>query len=138
MRLILSELFDTGGYQRGPALLMAGSQTAAVVAVKVLVKPEGSIPARSSVLWAGAVTGADPLCVRQKELDQTAPDLVSHLMQSQTARFAVEVWHLERGSVKLVILLQGSDQQVVDGKPDRTAPLDAESDCPLCRRGLAP
>src|SRR5215471_10677381 len=112
------------GDDTGPAGLMAGAEAGAVVAVKVLVERQVITPVWVLLKRAGTpVDWPSAMVVPQKDADQPALDLLGDLIQIHLSARARGTFDREIIAVISVILQQAPDDQGVDGRPDRSAPV---------------
>jgi hypothetical protein len=103
---------------------MRGTETAAVVAVKILVKWEVVAKVRVCLeLRVRAQTSSAPRLVAQEQPREPAAELVRNLEQVQVAPGAGGTLQLEIVAVVVVKFLERLDQKIIDRHPDRAAPV---------------
>src|SRR6516165_8915772 len=117
-------LFNQLGNEGRPAGLVAGANACTVVAMKVLVEVDQVAPVRilleflqASVHGAGSIRGA------KKNPGKAARDFRSGLPERGAISRAGRQLRGEDVAVEVVKFLQGLDEQKIDGKPDRPAPI---------------
>src|SRR5438105_9421020 len=115
---------ETPRDQRCPSRLMACTEAAPCLGMEVLIKEHEVPPARAScVPRIAAVTRPIPLCVRHEETRQSRCQLLRDLAQRCHVSRARRTLDGERVAIEVVISFEGLDHEVVDGKPDRAAPV---------------
>src|SRR5262245_43915652 len=103
---------------------MTGADAGAVVAVKVFVERNQIAPMRVALKFLRAAEDRPPaLFVPQENSRQALGDFAGDLPQIQIDSRSSGIFDLEVITEKEVKFLQRLDEQVVDGKPDRTAPV---------------
>src|SRR5512145_334175 len=120
----LAALLQQLGDERRPPRLVAGPDASTVVPVKVLVEQEQIPPVR--VVLEGLRPAEDrsaAVGVPEEDPGEPARQLGGHLPQVQPAVGSGGERHRQLVSVEVVEALQRLDEQVVHGKPDRTAPV---------------
>src|SRR5262245_37592528 len=129
---LLKELGD----QPGPAGLMAGAEAGAVVAVEVFVEPDEIPPVRVGLkLGDAAVHRPSPIRSAQEDARQASREIGRDVPQGRARTRSGRVLDPQAGTVEVVELLKGLDQQVVDGKPDRPSPVGVSSEKAGARLG---
>src|SRR5262245_47923192 len=108
----------------GPARLVAGAKSGPIVSVKVLVKQDVVAPVwvclklvRATVHWPSA------RLVSQKDICESATDLLGYLIQRHVLSRSGGALDLKIVAVVSVVLQQCTDDQRIDRHPDRTAPI---------------
>src|SRR5216684_3696607 len=133
-RPLAGGLFDAAHDERRPTRLVRSAEPATAVAVEVFVEPEHLspvwIPGESRV---GTEAGAKAIRIRQEELRQTPAQIARHFQQAHPLSRPGRAFHLERIPVEVMVALQCLDQQIVEGKPDRTSPVRVSSEQPAAR-----
>ena len=117
---LLEQLRD----ERGPARLMAGSDASAVVAVEVLVEQNQIAPVRIVLERLDAAEHRTPaILVAQEDARHPARELRGHLAEGHELPGSGRALDGESVAVVVMELLQRLDQEIVDRKPDRPAPV---------------
>ena len=119
-----AEQLDQPGDRTGPTGLMAGAQTGTVVAMKVLVEHQQVSPVRIALKRRHAsVNRSAAAVVSAEDRNETIGDLFGHLEQGHLA--SRTGWTLDDETVAVVevVVEQGSDDEQIDGKPNRTSPV---------------
>src|SRR5581483_8848683 len=102
---------------------MARPQSLAGVAMKIFMELEEVLP-----VWIADKTRLQPknrpaaAGVREKQAHQPPGQLARHLRQRPLLAATGGKFDGEAVAIKTVITLQGLDQQVIEGKPNRPAP----------------
>src|SRR5260370_127952 len=103
---------------------MAGPQAAPGFTVEVFIKQNEVTPMRvAGVLVDLAVTWAFATFVRQKNTGKPERKFVRHFLERQHVSGADGTFHLERFAIEQVITLERFDDEKVDRKPNRPAPV---------------
>src|SRR5690349_20899968 len=117
-------LLEQLGYKPCPAGLVAGPDACAVVAVEIFVKQDQVTPVGISLeYFCSTINGPAPVCFPQKDSAQALRDHTGCFPKRQHIAGGRRAFHLQTVAVIVVILLQGFDNQEVDGKPHRPAPV---------------
>src|SRR2546427_3350262 len=121
---LATALLEQVRHQSRPAGLMARANTGAVVAVEVFVQPDKISPVRVGLeLGDASVDRSSPIRPAQENTGQTSGEVSRYVPEGRALTRSGRALDLEAGAVEVVELLKGLDQQVVDGKPDRSAPI---------------
>src|SRR5436309_5234648 len=103
---------------------MARADARAVVAVEVFVQPDEVPPVRIGLeLGDASVDRPSPIRSAQENTGQASGELSRYVPEGRALTRSGRALDLKAGAVEVVELLEGLDQQVVDGKPDRSAPV---------------
>ncbi len=117
-------MLEEFGDEAGPAGLMAGAQSGAVVAVEVFVKQNQVAPVRIVLKnFRSTGDGAAAVPISQKDMDQAARNLRSDLPEVGFAIRMRRTFHFEVFAIVVMKLLERLDKQIVHGKPNRAAPI---------------
>ena len=115
---------DQLGDHPGPAGLVTGAEPFARVAVEILVELDEVAPVWVGIeTFAVAVHRAPTLRVARKEADEPSREFHRHLPQRHLLARTRRAFDLEVLAQIVVVLLQRFDQQEVQRKPHRTAPV---------------
>src|SRR6058998_1470091 len=107
-----------------PSRLVARAEAGPVVAVEVFVEQEIVAPVRVLLKLARSPVDRPPaLAVPQEDAGQPARDLLGDLIEGHLPPGARGTFYGEIIPIVTVVLLQGPDDQAVDGHPDRPAPV---------------
>src|SRR5262249_22780966 len=111
-------------HQRSPAGLVAGANAGAVVSVEIFVEQDEILPMRIAMERLRAPVHRAPT-VRPAKEDPAEPprQLVGNLGERAQLARASGTLHSEAVAEVIVELAQRLDDQEVDGKPDRPAPV---------------
>ena len=128
----LPHAFQAANHQGRPSGLMLGTQTFPGVPVKIFVK-QNQVPARRVVAEVRrvAVTGPSPLRIRQKKASQAQGDLIGDLLQVAAVAGTGGTLDLQLVPVMVMVALQGFDNEIIDRKPDGTAPVGVAANIPV-------
>src|SRR5512145_965023 len=108
---------------------MARADAGAVVAVEVFVQPDEVPPVRVGLeLGDASVDRPSPIRPAQENAGQASGELSRYVPESRAQTRPGRALDLEAGAVEVVELLKGLDQEVVDGKPDRSAPVGVSTE----------
>ena len=80
-----------------------------------------------------SVAGTMARRIRQKQLAETVPQFVRHPLQRKPTSRPGRALDAECVAIKMVVTLQGLDQEVVDGKPNWSAPVGISAEQAGCR-----
>src|SRR6266511_1600191 len=128
---IRREVLEAAHDQGRPSRLMAGADSAAGVAVEVLVEEDEVAPVRvPREPGVAAVARARAAPLRQEAARQPFGDLPGDLGEVQQPSGAYGAFDLQPAAVEVVIALERLDEEVVDREPDRTAPVGDASEDP--------
>src|SRR6185312_8678392 len=117
-----------------PAGLMTGADPAALVAVEVLIEQEEVPPVRIVLERLGvAVDRPAPVTPAQEEARESPRELGRDLPEIEETAGAGRALDLQVVAVEVVESLQRLDEQVVDRKPDRSAPVRVTAEQPRAR-----
>src|SRR5262249_10263655 len=108
---------------------MTGPDARAIVAMEVLV--EGDVVAEVGIAVQPRVASEDrppPIAAAQEEAGESLREVAGHLGQCRLPAGAGGVLHGELVAQEVVELLERLDEQVVDRKPDRAAPVAVPSE----------
>src|SRR5262245_28268371 len=108
----------------GPTGLMACAQSRPIVSVEVFVEENVIAPVRVGLELVGAAVNRPPaVLISQKDIRETAADLLSHAVERHLP--ARPGGALDRKTVTVVgvVLEQRPDDQTVHRQPNRTAPI---------------
>src|SRR5579883_735245 len=120
----LAGLLDEFSNQAGPPGLMIGADASTVVAVKVFVKQNEVFPVRVALEHFDAARhGAPSIRPAQEEMNQAAREVRGHGPQIHFVARTRGAFDTEILAVIVMKFLQRFDNEVVDGKPDRSAPI---------------
>src|SRR5229473_4889746 len=120
----LTTLFDQFRDETGPAGLMAGAKSGAIVAVEVFVEKDKVFPVRIVLEnLKSASDGTAATRIAKENVNEPAGDFSCHLPQVGFLRRMGRTLHLEVLTVIVVKLLQRFDEEIVDGKPDGATPV---------------
>src|SRR5437879_12663902 len=121
---LAAALLEQLRHESGPAGLMARADAGAVVAVEVFVQPDEVPPVGVGLgLGDAPVNRPSPVRPAQENAGQASGVLGSHVPEGRALIRSGRALDLKAGAVEVVELLKGLDQQIVDGKPDRSAPV---------------
>src|SRR3954449_1030120 len=125
---------DQVGHDPGPARLVTGPQTCAVVAVEVLVERDVVAPSRV-VLQLGdpSVAGAAAVVPPHEERDETLPQVLGTRAQRHRPTAAGRVLGLELAAERPRVSLEVAQQQEVDRHPHRSSPVRVAAEHPGVR-----
>src|SRR6266536_4434737 len=119
-----------------PSGLVARSHAAPRVSVEVLVKQNQVAPAGvARVALVFAMAGAPATPVRKEEGREAPRQLLRDLREVHEDARSHRALHSEPVTIEMMVALQRLDEEVVDRKPDRPAPVGVASEEP--GRGLA-
>src|SRR5262245_1862256 len=126
---LVTALLEELGDQSGPAGLMARAETGAVVAVEIFVERDEVPPLRVGLELGDAAVDR-PAAIRPAEEDARQPsrEIRRDVPQGRTRTRSGRVLDLKVGTVEVVELLKGLDQQVIDRKPDRAPPVGVSTE----------
>ena len=121
---LLSALFDQFGDQGSPASLVTRADAGAIVGMEIFVEEEQIFPVRIALEDFGAA-GDRPSAVfaANENMNQAAGDFGSHFPEVRFTPRASGTFDFEVLAIIMVILLQGFDEEIVQWKPDGTAPI---------------
>src|SRR5258705_13593819 len=113
---------------------MARANAGAVIAVEVFVQPDEISPVRVG-LELGDASVDRPSAIRpaQENTGQASGELSGYVPEGRALTRSGRALDLKAGTIEVVELLKGLDQQVVDGKPDRSAPVGISAEEPRAR-----
>ena len=121
---LATALLEQLGHESSPAGLMARADAGAVVAVEVFVQPDEVPPVGVSLeLGDAPVNRPSPVRPAQENTGQASGELSRYVPEGRALARSGRALDLKAGTIEVVELLKGLDQQVVDGKPDRSAPI---------------
>src|SRR5580692_1630831 len=121
---LLSTLFDQLRDQAGPASLVTRTNASAVVAMEILVEEQQVLPMRIALEQFGPTGyGTTTVLAAHKNMNQAARNFSCHFPKIRFAARARWKFNFEILTVIMVILLQGLDEEIVQRKPDRPAPV---------------
>src|SRR5262245_61608613 len=117
------EVLEQPRGEGGPSGLMAGAETATILAVEVLVEqdqiPEMGIAGEAHVV---PMTGPPAVGIAQEQARNPAAELAGHLAQvHQVSRPGREL-DAQRVAPEVVVAFERLDQKIVEWHPDRTTP----------------
>ena len=118
---------------------MAGADACAVISMEVLEEKDVVPPVGVDLEDLGvAVDGAAAAVIAFEDRDHSSRNLGGDFPEVQLLTRAGGALHREVVAEPVVVLLQRLDEQIVDGKPDRTAPVGiaAEIARQRLRRGV--
>src|SRR4029453_19231562 len=108
---------------------MARADAGAVVAVEVFIQPDEVSPMRVGLeLGDASVDRSSPIWPAQENTGQASGKLSRYLPEGRALTRSGRALDLKAGAVEVVELLESFDQQVVDGKPDRSAPVGVSAE----------
>src|SRR5215470_14254456 len=117
-------LFDELGDQAGPAGLVAGADSGAVIPVKVFIKENQIAPVRVGLKYfLSASDRAAAVVIAQKNVSQPAGDFCRDLPEIGLGLRMRWAFHFEVLAVVVMKLLQRFDEEIVHREPDRAAPI---------------
>src|SRR5213080_2624397 len=117
------EILEATDGERRPAL-EARAETAAGVAGEVLGEAQQVAPVRIvAEAGIGAVTGPASAGVRDEEVREPPAELVGDVAERRETAGAHRTFDAHRIAVEVVIALERLDDEVVEGEPDRAAPI---------------
>src|SRR5216684_326811 len=120
----LTTLFDQFRDETGPAGLMAGAKSGAIVAVEVFVEKDKVFPVRIVLEnLKSASDGTAATRIAKENVNEPAGDFSRHLPQVGFLRRMGRTLHLKVLTVVVVKLLQRFDEEIVYGKPDGPTPV---------------
>src|SRR5271169_976789 len=121
---LLSALLDQFGDQSSPASLVTRADACAIVGMEIFVEEEQIFPVRIALEDFGAAGDRPPAVFATNEnMNQAAGDFGSHFPEVRFAPRARGTFDFEVLAIIMVILLQGFDEEIVQRKPDRAAPV---------------
>src|SRR5207237_49095 len=104
------------------------------VAVEILVEQDQGAPVRvvgpARVI---AVAGPASALVGQKNRGQAARQFAGNFMERQRISGAGRALDLEAVAVEVVVAFERLDEEIIDGKPDRSAPVRVAAEEPGAR-----
>src|SRR5437667_4307735 len=126
---LATALLEQLRHQSRPAGLMARADASAVVAVEVFVQPDKIPPVGVGLeLGDAPVDRPPPVRPSQENAGQASGELRRYVPEGRALTRSGWALDLEAGAVEVVELLKGLDQQIVDGKPDRSAPVGVSAE----------
>src|SRR5262249_15739056 len=121
---LLMVLLDELGDQSGPAGLVARTDSGAVVGVEGFVKRNQIAPMRVVLkFFSAAEDGSLPIRVQEEDLHEPTRNFSGDLPERHHLSRARRAFDLETVAEIVVELLQRLDEQEIDRKPDRAAPV---------------
>src|SRR5579872_5799592 len=103
---------------------MAGSDAGGIVAMEILVEQEMIAEMRIGLeFFRASENGPPPLRVAQKNSRKPPRELCSHLPKIHPVSRVHREFDCQIVAEIVVVALQGFNQQVVHGKPNRSAPV---------------
>src|SRR5438552_2085117 len=130
--VLLHELGD----EARPARLVAGPEPGAGVAVEVLVEEDEVPPVRIGLKLVDTTEDRPPpILITDEDAGEPAGQLQADLPERHESVTARGAGHLEAVAVEVIELLERLDQEVVDGKPHRPAPVGVAAEEPARRLG---
>jgi len=122
--MLLTALFDELGNEASPAGLMACSNSRAIVPVKILIEKDEIAPVRIALKkLVRACHGPAAVRITQENVDEPPGNFGGDLPEIRFGAGTRRALHFKILAVVVVIFLERFHQQIVDGKPDRTAPV---------------
>src|SRR2546427_7121017 len=126
---LATALLEQLRHESRPAGLMARANTGAVVAVEVFIQPDEVPPVGVGLeLGDASVDRPSPVRPAQENAGQASGELRRHVPEGRARTRPGWALDLKAGAVEVVELLKGLDQEVVDGKPDRSAPVGVSAE----------
>src|SRR5580704_1456181 len=118
------QVFYASYHQGRPTRLMAGSQSMTVVAVKELVEQDQIAPRGiRCVSRVIAVNGTPTMRVGQEDGDQSSLNFPGHFAERFVLPGSRRALDFQRIAIEVVVALERLDQQMIERKPDRSAPI---------------
>src|SRR5580704_6403951 len=103
---------------------MTRADASAVVTMEILVEQEQILPVRIALeKFGSACDGTATVLAADKNVDETSGDLGSHLPEVRFVAGSRRKFDFEVFPIIVVVLLQGFDEEVVQRKPDGSAPV---------------
>src|SRR5688572_29739473 len=103
---------------------MTRADAGAVIAVEVFVQPDEVSPVRVRLeLGDASVDRSSPIRPAQENTGQASGELSRYVPEGRALTRSDRALDLKAGAVEVIEFLEGLDQQVVDWKPDRSAPV---------------
>src|SRR6266446_7522671 len=103
---------------------MAGAEAGAVVAMKIFVEKDEVAPVRIALKALGAASyGPATARIAKKNMNEPPGDFRGDLPEIGFGAGIGGALHFEIFAVVVMIFLQGFDQQIINRKPDRPAPV---------------
>src|SRR5437762_13515373 len=103
---------------------MAGAETGAVVAMKIFVEKDEVAPVRIALEeLQSSCHRAPPVLSAQENMGEPPGDFRGDLPEIGLGAGIGGALHFEIFAVVVMIFLQGFDQQIINRKPDRPAPV---------------
>src|SRR6266481_5070666 len=103
---------------------MAGAEAGAVVAMKIFVEKDEVAPVRIAPKALGAAShGPASARIAKKNMNEPPGDFRGYLPEIRFGAGIRRALHFEIFAVVMVKFLQRFHQQIVDGEPDRSAPV---------------
>src|SRR5262249_25603300 len=124
------------GDERRPPRLVACAEATAVIPVEKLVERNAVAPVRillKIIVVAQYGTLPTLLFVAEEDMPQAARQLLANLCESQPMPGTGRAFDFECVSIETGKGVDGLNQQEVDGKPDRTAPVGVTAEQPIIR-----
>ena len=116
---LLNELRD----ERSPAGLMTGTDTGAIVTVKVLVKQDVVLKVRIRLEALHAAEDGAPTAVVSEDVEEAVREFACDFPKGQHMPRSGWALDLEFVTVEMVEFLECFDEQVIDREPNRAAPI---------------
>jgi hypothetical protein len=100
-----------------------GAQALACLGIEVLVEQQQLAPVFAEVYIIAAMTRPAATIIRREQPGQPPAQLLSDLVEREMPAGAAGILHRELIAIKPVVSFERFDQQIVDGEPDRAAPV---------------
>src|SRR6266446_277608 len=122
--ILLAALFDQFCHETGPAGLMARADPGTIVAMKGFVEKDEVAPVRITLKKFNAAShGPASARIAKKNMNEPPGDFRGYLPEIRFGAGIRRALHFEIFAVVMVKFLQRFHQQIVDGEPDRSAPV---------------
>ena len=133
IRQFLGAFADQPDDERSPTGLVTGAEAFTGLGVKILVEQHQVLPRGIIIVTFGdapAETRSITIRIFLEDGDQAFADEICDLIQGQFMARTSRSFDLEGVPVEMVIALERFDDEEVDGKPDRAAPVRVAAEHP--------